>query len=236
MSGPIVMATPWGPPTIPGDIQEGGPLVPGKPSFIPANGVAKVLVRHTTDGEPCENVIYVVKDGTEFTYDGLETLANTVKTSWVTNMIPLMHMNVFLTGVVASDAQSQTGPVFELDVEPQVQGLNLGTPAPATLCIGVGFHTGFKGRSANGRLFQVGNVDADFALGLPSDVSRTNTLTGISNVMNDLAAGGYKLVLVSYRSGDKWRTAAQVTTIVLISAGQFIYTMRRRLKGHNRHR
>lgn len=236
MPSVISMPLPVTPPAYPGDIQEGGALVAPKPIFIPAPKCAKVEMRVVEEGEPAENVLYFYQSAGNFTMAQLETLANAVEVGWVAHLAPVMNTATNLFQVRASDMSSRTGPVWEDNPEPAPAGTDANDPAPNTLCIGIGTHTGFKGRSSNGRIFTTGAVDNQFVLSLPTDAARVAVLNAWIDFFSYLTGLGYTFVLVSFQSNKLWRSVAQVTTIAFLTAGINIYTMRRRLPGHNRHR
>jgi hypothetical protein len=224
------------PPGSLGNIQGGLATTATKPPFIPVPFCAKVEVRQLMDGERVENVLWFYAGATPFTSASLATLALAVKTSWVNRIIPLQGINTELVEIRAGAYDTPTSPVVTLAVEPHVPGTSAFDPEVAGITIGIGTHTGFRGRSANGRVFLCGAVETSFDGGVPLDADRQAWLTAWFNLMSDLNALGYTYVLVSFRHQSVWRITAQVTTILILTVGQYVYTARRRLPGHNRHR
>jgi hypothetical protein len=223
-------------PTTPGDIQQGGPLILPRPPFIPAPHCAQVLIRGLQDGEKMEQVIYF---HTATGFDDaavIDQLCDDVATRWGANMIPNLSPTYEFTEVQATALDTATSHNFTLAIEPHVPGARIDDGAPGNLGIGIVTHTGFRGRSNNGRVFITACCDIDFELGVPTDPARTLMLQSYGAFIASLNTLGYSYVLVSYQSAKRWRTIAQVTSIAFMSVGAYIYTQRRRLPGHNRHR
>lgn len=220
----------------PGDLQDGGPGVALKPRFIPCNKVAKVEMRFRCDGQDAENVFYFWQSSGNFSFADLVTLAGHVYDAWVANIQPLWAVNTALTMIRCSDMSAEFGPVVEHAVDPEQPGLRIGVGANNDDCIGIGIHTGFKGRSQNGKLFGSGTLAADFFASLPVDASRTLYLDAWKAFFDQVIGHGYTFCLVSFMTNKQWRTIAQATTVAFLTVGTYIYTMRRRLPGHNRHR
>lgn len=220
-----------------GDLQGGVGAVAVKPPFIPLNNTAKVSMRMVQDGQDIENIFYFHQAVGNFTYAQLVTMTNSILTHWTAQLVPITNTATGLTMIRAEDASNQTGPVVEYTIDPIIYGTSVGETAPATLCVGIATKTGLKGRSLNGRIFTAGRLAADFVLGIPIDATRTSVLAAYGNfVLGVQTDTGSTLGVASFRHAGLWRTIGQLTTVAALDVGEYIYTMRRRLAGHNRHR
>lgn len=223
------------PPSIPGDIHEGGAEVDIKPPFIPVPLCAKVEMRFLEANQPMENVFYLFKTGGYASSD-LTTLATTVYNSWNDNLRDTWSDTTGLTQIKCSDMSTRYGAYYELDINPYEYGVRTGTAATSASCVGISFHTGFRGKGNNGRLFAGGAMDVDFVNSVPTDAARTGIRAAYVDFFTDLNTAGNFLVIASFKLNKQWRSTAQVTTVWYLGVGDWIYTARRRLPGHNRHR
>lgn len=226
---------PGDPPSNPGNIHEGGVEVSVKPPFIAVPNCAKVELRWTGAVQNQENVFYMYKAG-GFDLTACISLATACHVAWQAYIKPLWSTQEALVQIKVSDMSTRYGAYYEFNVDPYEYGTREGTPAPNNNTIGLGFHTGFRGKGQNGRLFAGGMLDEDFLNSLPVDDSRTLVLDAWVNFFTEIAGDGFFLVVASFKLNKLWRSTAQVTNVYYLTVGEYIYTMRRRLPGHNRHR
>jgi hypothetical protein len=223
-------------PSIPGDLQAGEGGVESKPLFIPAVNCARVEIRFEQDDQDFENVIWIYQASGAWSYAQLVALAGQMVTNVTTNLLPVMSSSCHFMSVRCSDWTTSTGSVYLLSLSTPLSGGLTDDAAPLNNCVGIAFGTGFKGRSQTGRMFLGGCVVTDFGENLAADATRTARKAALVAFCNAITANGGHMAVVSFYHNKLWRTTAQITTIVFVAVGEYIYTMRRRLPGHNRHR
>lgn len=204
--------------------------------FIPAPGVAQIETRFLQSGQPVENV-YHFHSSTAWDASSLDALANDVEAWWAANLAPLVHTGVTLTSIHARDISTQTGA--EVDETYSVSGSNVGLPLPnnATLCVTM--QTGLAGRSLRGRSYLVG-LNANYLSSDKNQITPTAAsaiVAGYDAMITGVTTNSSILSVVSFRSGNAWRTTALVTPVLRFHLADFyVDSQRRRLAGHNRHR
>lgn len=126
-------------------------------AFQPVPNVCQVNVRASLLGEQVENVLNFSNPGeAPWTAAGVETLANTVLSAWITNLLPVLGGNYTLREVVATSLEAANAPTFTATPITPPSGGAAGEALPGNVAVVITHKTGISGRSARGRTYLCG--------------------------------------------------------------------------------
>lgn len=199
-------------------------------AFQPCPGIAEVAMHFTWQGEDCYNIFHVDNQaGDEWTSAQLTTLVGEFGTWWGASLAPLQSSTVVLAEIKARDLTSQTGN----EVTGAFGGAgSIGTATlPNNCTIAVKWSTGLAGRSARGRTFHIGLVEAQVSgnsiLATPEASLRTAYQALITAI--DGAAVGKLAVLSRQFNGVKRAEGVGIQILTATFTDGFLDSQRRRL-------
>lgn len=171
-------------------------------TFQPCPGIASVVLQVSIpDSDQLQNVLHVSNGGTSaWTAAQLTTLVNAVDT-WITTgagtgntYAGLMGNYVTVTGIVARDLTTSTGPGYTKSVSHA--GTNTNGRVASGLAFCVTLRSGLSGRSQRGRVFMGGCTTDQF------DSTDKNLFT--SNVGNGMTLTWNSLIAAVTAAGAGW--------------------------------
>lgn len=149
------------------------------------------------------------------------------------------HMRASTTGlqrVTATDLSTETAPVVDRQVLPEIDGLDTAAQAPNNVTLAFAVRTPLRGRSYRGRIYHIGMAQDMYVENLMVNTTLTAFVTAYSLLLSLGVAPIFHLGVLS-RYHDKVRLDTCVwTQATAITANQQLDSQRRRLPGHNRHR
>jgi len=143
-----------------------------------------------------------------------QELADFLHDHFGTNLCPSLWDNFYLRKVTVYDMQTETGSVT-YDTKTQVQGGKTGTGAALNAALVVTFRTPARGRSARGRNYITGFVEADTGA---DEVTNATTISDIVDCFDDLVTDvqtntDFYWVVASHYSGGLPRAEVMAITI-----------------------
>lgn len=184
--------------------------------FVRAPQSAQVVVGHLLDGQVVNNVLNFFSNSPP-TQQTVTELAATMRIAWTTRILPLLSVQMTLTGVTARDMSTQEGfQFFSPSLAGTVGGAG-GDPCPNNVALCMTHRTAQIGRSKRGRTF-FGGIAKGSTIGNYATASLVGGLTAnFALVLADAAAGGWLFVVVS-KYFNKLPRPVAVTTIVTSSS------------------
>lgn len=166
-------------------------------AFVAAPNIVQAQVLMTFAGQQIENR-FMIDTLAAVTPLSVESVADAVWEWANTHYRPVVTGDVGFRAVLATDMSSQTGPQFTVPFPGGTVGQVDGPSMPNETTLAIALKSASRGRSANGRMFlaslarslvTANNVDATFA---------GQCVTAAQQLVTDVAAAGYLLVIVSY--------------------------------------
>jgi len=204
------------------------------PALPFAPGIAKIVLVQSMAGVTINNVLHATSQVTTPTAVGdLQTLANTVRSSWVTNVIPLQSNSLTLTDCVVTDLTNDTG-ASATSTGSNVGGLaSAASPANTAVCWSWKISNRYRG--GHPRTYIAGLAQAN--------VLNANTLTAahvtahaaaaaaVRTAVNALVIGAttWQLCCVSYYKNKALRPVGINFIYTGVSVDSRIDSQRRRL-------
>lgn len=148
-------------------------------AFQPALGTAGIVVRQSLDGQQIENTLYVNHGETAWLTDDLATLATTIETWFLDNILTHLATELTYRETVATDLTVEGGAQAVSATGAGSAGGASGGSAPGNVALCLSIRTGLSGRSNRGRNY-VGGVPL-------SQITGTNTFA--SGWVDALIAG-----------------------------------------------
>jgi len=199
-------------------------------AYIDAVWIVEIALELLADAQKMKNIFHIdPHEAPSSTLMG--SIGDLVEAWFVGGMIPLMSSGASLTGWKATDLTSEEGAVVNHVVSPAEVGEIAVDPFPNNVAVCGTWYTLLRGRSYRGRTYFTG---------FPEDLWTASTLdladaSGIAAVMDDLLddldAEGWDLVVTSYRNNGAAREHAVSTPIVSASVDIYSDSQRRRLPG-----
>lgn len=200
----------------------------------PVPGVAKVIVKQTLASVNVFNVLHVAgPTPSSWSGGGLAGLASSIRSAWVTNVIPLQASAVTLTDVQCVDLSSDLGE--EGTATGSTAGGLAGAPLPANVCVCWSWKIARRYRGGHPRTYIAGTHS--------SQVSNANTLTpgartahlaaatALRTAINSIPVIGStaRLVCVHYVRGKAVLPVPLVSDVLSAAVDDRLDSQRRRL-------
>ena len=165
-------------------------------AFQPAPGIVQVEIRQLWDSQRVENVLHFASansnDATAIT-----TLADDLRASWRTNVMPLQSTTVQLASVYARSLDTAIAPAYE-SFPANAQFGDNGSPAmPNNVSWCLKFTTGLTGRSGRGRLYVVGLTENQVGNNAVNQTVADDWVVAINAIFSTAAADGWQPVVLS---------------------------------------
>lgn len=200
--------------------------------FIPVPNAASCELIYQHAGEINENQFHVTK-ASPFSLSDLQALRG-VADAWdaATNIAGRVT-SASLVRIRTKALDTASSPLEDYSLPTPRAGSLGGVALPLNVAFCVKLATGLAGRSYRGRWY-FGNLTSLSLTdaGHISLASATGYANLLATLLANLAAAGYTMSVVSYRTGNAWRTtgvATPITTAVAVDTA--IDSMRRRLPG-----
>lgn len=199
-------------------------------AFQPCPGILEVTYHYTWQGEDCYNVMHVDNGtGSPWVAADVTTVINAMGGWWGTNMQSLQSNLVTFVEIRGRDLTSSTG----VEVTGAYGGA--GSVATATLpnncTIAVKWGTGLAGRTARGRTFHIGLVEAQVTGNTLNPTPLASIRTAYNALITAVTGTGKGHLVVLSRSFNKVKrtngVGFQITAATFADA--FVDSQRRRL-------
>jgi hypothetical protein len=201
-------------------------------AFVPAPNIVEAQFRMTFGGERTMNRIHI-NVLTEPTEAICLSVATALAVWWTNNVDTITTNQLSLREVYVKSLHEQNGPEASYSTGFPAPGLLTADPLPNSNSIVVSLRTGLTGRSARGRWFWQGLVEAQ----VDHNTVQSATLTAIDGAMENLKTAitslGYLWVVVSFFNNGGPRSGGPVyfpITAVLFTDST-VDSQRRRLPG-----
>ena len=204
------------------------------PALPPALGIAKITIKQTLAGVNVYNVLHAyMNNNASVPQSELDSLASTVRSAWVTNVLPLQSSALSLSDVQVVDLSTDVG------LGSVASGNNVGAlasqAASANACVCWSWKIANRYRGGHPRTYIAGLVT--------SNTSNANTLTAthrtahataaaaIRTAINGVSANGGTALMcaVSYYKDKALRPAGIAYVFTGVSVDDRIDSQRRRL-------
>ena len=199
--------------------------------FVAIPNVIMAEVRATLDSQHIENRFMV---GTLAAPDATSVAAvATIVESWATTTyFPLLPDAVQLNEVVATDMSVVGGIQITTIPASTVTGGAGSGAMPNETSFAISFRTGRRGRSFRGRAFVLALLRGFVVANTLNPVAVSNFESAFQTLISDLVAGGFRLVVVSTRSGLAPRPVPISTDVLLaVATDSTVDSMRKRKPG-----
>lgn len=198
---------------------------------MPAPNIAKVIVKHTCQGQDILNMFHFSKP-TAINQSDLDGLASDVSNLWIANIMPLVSNQLVLTEVDAVDLTTQSGPESQFIVNPTVPGTLTSPMLPSNVALVLTKRTAKRGRSYRGRTYIAGATQAEESGPLEIGTATLSSfLTAITTVLTDSTLAPFVAGVLSYFLNGVPRSTGVLEPITAVSANTQWDSQRRRLFG-----
>lgn len=199
-------------------------------AFIPLPSGIRVAVEYIQNGQVVVNV-YHVTTAQPITTVNLTALAQILVDWWTTDMRQNFVQAIGLQRVTVTDVSVANGLQVINQQSPVIPGTIVGAAAPNNVAIVATQRTGFSGRSFRGRNYFAGVAAAEIADNFISSTYAGNVINDMNSLATRLSAGGFQLVVASYRANGAPRVTGVATPVSNFSMDLRVDTQRRRLPG-----
>jgi hypothetical protein len=188
-----------------------------------------VAVNQTLFGQPVTNVFAVeaANPGDGFT---LAAIANAFIDRWVSDILPVLSIDLALVSVTATDLSVEGGQQAVIVATGTPTGGANSPSLPSSQAIVITHRTARIGRSYRGRSYLAG-LPEQWVSGNNHDATRTGLLAdGMNALRVDLEALSLPLCVLSRYNGDVKRAAGVLTPVVVsVARDTRVDSQRRRL-------
>lgn len=196
--------------------------------------VVKIIVKQSLASVSVYNVLHAYESsGSFWTTIDMQALANAVRSSWVTNVLPLQHSALTLGDVQVVDLSSETGG------EATATGTSLGTAAgaasPANACVCWSWKISRRYRGGHPRTYiaglATGNVLNANSITPTHRTAHATAAAALRTAINAVSTttGNAQLCTVHYRRANAQLAIPLVSVINSVSVDDRIDSQRRRL-------
>lgn len=201
--------------------------------FVPAPNIVQAEWRCTRNGQNIENrmMINLLADPTLTVMNELRVV---LWDWWENSHAAVLSSEVALREVVLTDMSEQNGLQVSYAPDTTTVGTLGGFDLPNEVSMCVSLRTGFRGRSARGRWYQLSITDAQLdGTNTMSATAAANITTSISALLAAIAGEGYVASIVSYVSGGVPRPGGPVYFAIsgAVITDLILDSMRRRKPG-----
>lgn len=201
-------------------------------AFIPAVDTARVEFVYNVFQQTCENVVYVQNEA-PWTSVTLEQLAEACADWWATEMAPITSDSVTMSLVRCTDVAVANSWQVEYTPPVTITGTVTSPALPLNVTCAIKFGSGLTGRSQRGRSYFVGLAE-NRVTGNELAAGTAAEIVGAWEEFEDtlqVVSPFWTHVVVSYRTNNADRVAAQILDVVSYSTDGFVDSQRRRLSG-----
>jgi len=198
-------------------------------AFQPAPGIVEAEFRMVWDSQRVENVLHFAS-GQSDDPAAIETLAQDLRVSWQTNMLPLQSNLVTLNSVYVRSLDSAIAPAYE-SFPANAQSGDVTNPSlPNNVSWTVKFTTGLTGRSGRGRNYVIGLCEAQVTANLLSQAQADAWVDAYNALFATAAADGWQPVVLSrVQAGVRLANAVGYAITGLGYSDRVVDSQRRRL-------
>lgn len=202
------------------------------PPFVPAPNAALVTLEYTTPAKAYTNNFWIAAS-LPYGESELIQAASTFYDVWAETLDGVHPTTTYLTKIRVAAKDSSVAPVFELFPTTANQGTGAGTPLPLNACMTVTLRTGLAGKSQRGRIYHAGAVQENLASRIAFSTAATDAVSDAYEAFRLAINAGLEnegeLVVCSKRTGNTWRSSAQLTPITQLVARSKVATQRLRV-------
>lgn len=169
-------------------------------AFVPAPNIIMIEWRYTLFAQQCENRV-MIDHLAAVDAAACEAAAIAAWNWWENTLSPHITSGCALREVVATDMGDINGAQFTYAPDTTTVGTGSGSAMPNEVSVCLSLRTASRGRSARGRFYVAGvpnNIMAD-----ANNINSTYAnflVAALQTYVNDVAAGGEAVVIVSYIS------------------------------------
>ncbi len=201
-------------------------------AFIPTADEVKVDVNFLLFGQQVDNTLWFkFRDG-EPTLTDLMNLATAVNGYWASTFMPLLTIDLTLTGCEVTGQWDLTAPSVAQPITP-VAGAITSAGLPGNVAFVITFLTGSRGRSARGRNYVSGIYEAAVVGNTILDTLANNLVAAYDGILAETSLDtDWEWGVVSHFTGGAPRAAGLHQPIIGCRyADFFVDSQRRRLTG-----
>jgi len=199
-----------------------------------AAGVARIVVKQNQAGVNVFNVLHAV-DPNHLAWQPSEltALATAVRTSWVTNVIPLQASSLVMTDVTCTDLGFETGA--EATVTGNTAGTGIGTALASSTAICWSWKISRRYRGGHPRTYIGGTLVTQAStpntMTTAAQTSHINAATALRSAVNGVSVGvsTARLCVVHYTRAKATLAVPLVSEISGVSVDTRLDSQRRRL-------
>jgi len=200
--------------------------------FVP--GVAKIIVKQNLAGVNCYNILHADGGaGTGWTTTELNALASAVRSSWVTNVIPLQSSNLTLQDVTCIDLASETGPSGVATGSTAGTGTSSTAGANAAVCWSWQISRRYRGGHPRTYIGGIPSIQLSNANTIVTtyQTAHANAAAALRTAVNGVttSAGTAKLAVVHYYRAKILLDTPLVSQITGVAVDTRLDSQRRRL-------
>ena len=202
--------------------------------FVPVPNTIEVELRYLWAGQECENTLYF-ESPSPWTFITMESFASAIIGWWSGFIAPFISDQVTLREVYITDLTTQTSPATGFNSGLPIAGGQNSPSLPNNVALTVCFRTSNRGRSARGRNYVPGMVEAHVT---------NNTVD--STIIDGLETAYFELIGVASGEGVTWVVVSrQFNNVPRVTGARFLVreavvidptvdSQRRRLPGRGR--
>ena len=181
--------------------------------FVPATNVVMVEARCILEGQHVENR-FMCLSPSAVDAAKLEAVANAVDAWWEGAYANILPDTVLLTEIIATDLSVENGDQFTFVPSGEVRGAIVGGALPNEVSLCISFRSGFRGRSARGRMYSI--AVPIVAMATANDVASSFVVSAnaVGQSLIDNLAAIAPLVVLSYVSTGAPRVGGPITFVV----------------------
>lgn len=198
-------------------------------AFVPVPNAARFELVYTHNGIKCENVFHLESAITTWTESDLTDSAANFKNWWDVNIKPIVHSTTSLDKIIGTSLNTQISPKIEYVAGLPIDGTGTGNPMPGNVTVAVKWTTGNRGRSARGRSYHVGLMEAQCTGNLIDESFYTTLLSAYQSLTPIVNNSAKTLRVVSLWHNKVKREQGATYVISGCSIETTLDTQRRRL-------
>lgn len=198
--------------------------------FIPAVWIVEAAVQYTLAGQEVRNILHIDPHESPST-SLLEAVGGVVALGIETYLMPHLSEDLSLYNVHTKDLTDVDGAVADAVYNTPVLGGEAQASLPNNVALCASFKTLLTGRSYQGRMYIPGLGINRVTDSQVAGATATTFLDALIDIVADINAAGWDLVVTSYINGGVPRASAVSTIVTDILVNVVTDSMRRRLPG-----
>lgn len=199
-------------------------------AFIPAAQCVKVVVEGLLDGQEIAN-IYHVDANVTVTPTVINDILDVFEAWLVSDFLPDLSEDLEITALTGRDLTTSTGTLIERPLDPFLAGGIANEALPNNVAVCVTWFTELAGRSYRGRTYMPGLNESASTQSFIDGATAAGFATNMVELVNQLTAETFTLVVASFFSELAPRVAAVLTPIIAAGVNTVLDSQRRRLPG-----